>query len=677
MSIDDRIDLLNLNGEKNLVAEEHFGIANGRITTNVLYCNVLSSRMLFAPPYASSNFSLEGRLFGELVPTRAYHWSPVEVHRQGEIQGIKVGSSLTLIEGQRALALEITLKNTREARVNVPLLFSITGGMDYVTAWEFHRPKADKPTWTSDKGNLLLRRNDTGGYAVGMSGAKMRWEDYCDHWTGAISLKPGEIRTVYLFAAIQEADDAEKTVRQLLKDPAGAIVKSRKQYRRRAADLLNRLPRFSASDARLEQFYYRAAIPLLLNRWEVPEFHLHPYYSTGSVNGGCIGAYLWDFGEPWEVWPLVDPAALREHVKTFLAINLTKHFAFNPLGGTGWGPWYYINQEKIVFLIYYYVMLTGDEKFLQQRVAGKRILDWVVHHAMFGDEGKPKANLIDYGAGNHHLELRREYRYDHILPDMNMRRYAVYQAADALCKIAAEAPVNFKERAEKLKKLVHQTLWSAKDKWWCFMRPNGKKELRWTMQMFKVIDSGVLDSARRDALVAHINEKEFLSEFGMHSMSKLDPAYDQIDIDNGGGGACGCFPAQIIEKLYKAGYPDEAVDILRRILWWGDRLPYWSDSLVANTMDYRRDTPLQNTLHAAAGVQMIIFGLFGISVTPEGRIRVNPAPPSFSPRLSLKGVKIRGIEFDVHVADGSYEVIAGGRTIKSRLGKATVLPGKK
>jgi hypothetical protein len=403
---------------------------------------------------------------------------------------------------------------------------------------------------------------------------------------------------------------------------------------------------------------------------------LNPLYTTGSVIGGCVCNYLWDFGEAWEIFPLFDPKALREHIKAFLSIDLTRHFSINPLSGAGWGPWYYINQEKIVFMIYYYVMLTGDEKFLQQRVNGKRVIEWVIYQAMYGDEGKEQANLIDYGGGNHHLELRKEYRYDHYLPDMNMRRYPVYLAAGELCKLARERPpVDFQDRANKLKRLIHKTLWSAKDKWWYFMNPKGHKELRYTMQMFKLIDSDVLDKQHLEGLVGHINEREFLSEFGMHSMSKLDPAYDQVDIDNGGGGACPCFPSQIIEKLYKAGHVDKAEDILSRILWWGDRLPYWSDSLVANTMDYRRDTPLQSAFQAVAGAQAIIFGMFGIKATPDGRIHINPAPPSFSKRIGLKGVKIRGKSFDVQVTGGNYEVTIGGRTIKSPLGRPTVLQG--
>ena len=122
-------------------------------------------------------------------------------------------------------------------------------------------------------------------------------------------------------------------------------------------------------------------------------------------------------------------------------------------------------------------------------------------------------------------------------------------------------------------------------------------------------------------------------------MSKKDLAYDQVDIDNGGGGSCVCFPPQIIERLYKSGHPKEAENVLERILWWGERLPYWGDSLVANNIDYRKDTPLQNAIGAVAGAQCIIFGMFGVEVKFNGDITINPNPPTFSPEINLIGLK--------------------------------------
>jgi hypothetical protein len=156
-------------------------------------------------------------------------------------------------------------------------------------------------------------------------------------------------------------------------------------------------------------------------------------------------------------------------------------------------------------------------------------------------------------------------------------------------------------------------------------------------------------------------------------MAKHDPAYDQVDIDNGGGGICTCFPPQIIEKLYKAGHPDVAEDILRRILWWADRLPYWSDSIVANYMDYRKDTPLQSALGSAAGAQAILFGLFGVKVSPDGTIAVRPHALSLCKNLALQGLRIRGRVLDVAVKGSRFSVHHRGKTLRAKLGESIVV----
>ena len=84
-----------------------------------------------------------------------------------------------------------------------------------------------------------------------------------------------------------------------------------------------------------------------------PEFKLHPYYGTGGVLGGTLANYLWDFGEPWELFQLYDPDSAKSHIKAFLAIDVTAHFSFDPMTGKGLGPCYPVNQEKIIGLIHF------------------------------------------------------------------------------------------------------------------------------------------------------------------------------------------------------------------------------------------------------------------------------------------------------------------------------------
>jgi hypothetical protein len=213
-------------------------------------------------------------------------------------------------------------------------------------------------------------------------------------------------------------------------------------------------------------------------------------------------------------------------------------------------------------------------------------------------------------------------------------------------------------------------MWNPRLRWYHWLDAKGKTQLRYTVQMFKLFSSGVLDPEQELGLLSHLNEEEFLSAYGLHSMAKHDPAYDQVDIDNGGGGCCTCFPPQIIEKLYKAGQPAVAEDILRRILWWTDRLPYWGDSIVANYMDYRKDTPLQSAMGSAAGAQAIIFGLFGVRVSPAGEVSVNPQPLSFCKNLTLRNLRLRGKVLDITVNGSRFTVRHRGKIFRAKLGES-------
>ena len=665
-------EVFALEGKAIILDEGDLGIINGLLTTNVPYREVLACRGLYAPPYASSDFLLEVRICGERVPTRRYRWQPFAVERQGRVQGVAVSSSLVLAAGRRAVILAMTLGNPARQARRLPVQVAVRGGLEQVRSWEFGRPNATRETALASAGQVLTRHNEAGAIVVASDLPGLRWEGYSGQWETAVTLRAGERRTHYLCVGLGEPETAARDCAQVLADPRRALAEARQQWAARVADLFARLPRLEA-EPRLERYYYRSLLHLLLNRWQVPEFMLHPCYTTGSINGGCVCCYLWDFGEAWEVLPLYDPAACREHIKQFLRMDLTAHFAFSPLTGEPFGPWYPVNQEKIIRSIYYYVLESGDSAFLQEEVAGKSILDWALHQALVGDDPARPVALIDYGDGNHHLELRGKERYDYVLPDLNGRRYDNYLAAYHLARLAGREAQYLQERAAALKRLLREQMWSPAEGWFHHLDPQGGKHLRYTMQMFKLVGSEVLDGDQEQGLLSHLNEQEFLSAWGMHSMSKLDAAYDQGDIDNGGGGSYVSFPPQIAERLYRAGRPELAADILGRLLWLGERLPYWGDSQVANCMDYRRDTPLQCSIGGAAGAQCVIFGMFGVGVRPNGDIVVNPRLPAFSPQATLAGLRLRGCCLDIAAGPREYQVRANGQVIRSPVGRPVVI----
>jgi len=656
----------------NIMQEEHFGLVNGRLTVGVNHRSLMSFGGLWAPPYVSSDFHLALRINGERVGVSKYSWLPFAIQQEGEIDGVLLIGETILAADRPAIICSLTLKNPTSTHKKLSIQLEITGTLDKVDLWEFQRPKSSSPTENQSNPGQLLKLQGEAGIALAADFEGITWQDYASLCETSAELPAGEHKTFHLVLSVGNHVSAEKESREILQTAEQSIEASEARYVRLVEELYHKLPVLEASDPRLVKLYNRSLMHLLTNRWEVPEFILQPYYSTGSVKGGCVCNYLWDFGEVWKIFPLYDPAAAKSHVLQFLTIDITQHFSFNPMDGCALGPWYPANQEKIIGLIYYYVLHTGDVDFLQETVKSETVLDLVIANALQGDDISQPVALIDYGPANDHLELRREYCYNHVIPDLNGRRYANYLLASQLCELTGRPAPYLQERAEALKQLL-PTLWEEQARWFHFLGANGP-ELRYTVQMFKLIGSGVLDKQMEADLVAHLNEAEFLSTYGLHSMAKTDPAYDQVDIDNGGGGCYVGFPAQIIEKLYQAGYPKEAEDILGRILWWGERMPYWGDSLVANYIDYRQDTPLQCALTGASVAQCIIFGLFGIQVSPQGEIIISPQPPEFSPTLALKGLHLRDKIIDIRVDEKHFEVISEGKTLSAKLGAEIILP---
>ncbi len=668
-SISPSLRLFGMAGERNILDEEQFGIVGGRLTCGVAHADLSAVRGVWAPPYVSSDLRLDLRFFGRSLPAERYEWLPMQVVRHGRCGGVEVTTTTLAVAGSRALALEAEMRNRGSSAVDVPLELAFSGTLDSRTEWEFARPSSATPAPSRPAAGGVERGR--GGLCMPLRtvGADGTWDAEGSHWSAVVRLRPGQARRVWVVLAMGREAEARAECARVAADPARAMDATRRHWSRRAEGLFQRLPRLEASDPRLTAFYNRSLVHLLTNRWDVPEFILQPYYSTGSVKGGCVCCYLWNYGEVWEILPLDDPAAARAHILHYLKCDISTHFAFNPVNGAAFGPWYPVNQEKILGSIFHYVRLTGDTALLREQVNGRSVLEWVVHHAtLLDDTAKPVA-MIDYGPSNSHLELRRGYPYNHVMPDLNGRRYQGYLWAQSLCELAGEPKPWLGDRAARLKALLKRELWDARARWFAF-EGEGKRDLRWTIQMYKLFGSGVLDAEQEEGLLSHLNDREFLSAYGMHSLAKTDVAYDPADVDNGGPGACTCFPPQVIEKLCRAGRPAEAADLLERILWWGERLPYWGDSIVAERIDTRHDTPLQCTLDGATGAQAVIFGLFGIEVHADGSVTVDPHPPAYSPRMALKGLRIRGRTFDVRVDGGRFTVRSGSGVVRSLVGAA-------
>lgn len=661
--------------DQSLIEANDLGLVNGHITLNGWKHDIAEIRGLYVPPFFSKLFRLEIRFDGERVSADSCFWQPVRLERKGRFKGLQIRSILVLAADKRAAVMKITLRNPGQAARRVAVQYEVCGALVCQKHWGFNFPADAVSSIPELVGNDIVCDTEDGRIRIASSlelspGAREIFDGEI------LEIPSGKTSTFYTVFAAGNKDETDEQLGLLAADPEQTIRDAGKGWKKRVEKLESLMPRFSSSSAELENLYYRSLLHFLLNEWNVPEWKLHPYYATGGINGGCCCSYLWNYGEPYRLWSMLDPDSARAQLLVYLNSDLTDGYAFYPDDGEFFGPYYPVNQEKVLLLAYAYVTQTGDTGFLTMPCRSRRVIDILCEQAVMHDDLAEESHLADYGDGNHHLELRGRLRYDGVVPDLNLRRCVNYHLCAALFRMAnLKPPFDFEKRAAALKNRIETELFDEENKWFKAVSPDGKNYIRYTIQLFKALGWGewALSERCRTALMSHLNEHEFIGAYGLHSLAKQDPAYDPRDIDNGGPGACISFAPAVVDRLYRDGEKELAWDIFRRLLWLGEKLPYWGDSHTADRMEYRRDTPLQNDIQGTTLAQTVIFGIFGIDVREDFSIAVSPSLPENKGWMRLENIRLAGKVFSVSVDRTGFSVAYDGKKYSAGNGKTIIL----
>lgn len=683
----DRCKFFTMTDKNSIIDPEDCGMVNGRLSLYGWLDEVTEIRWLYAPPFYSSDFRMTIRFDDLRLRTASYRWSPECLTRRGSLPGLRITSNLIPMKRERAAIMRITVKNTSKDTRRLPLQYEFFGGVNRKEHWRFghfsDRLYAEK-RWEN---GVLIASNDKGEIRMASS---LKLRPAMPLRTGVLNapdteIAPGGTLVFYTVLTIGTPEDNRRVIAAAKRDFERCCREAIAYWRERVDHLFSRVPELTSDNKVLETYYHRSLLHLLMNEWNGKDFFLDPYYATGCIHGDTISCYMWNYGGPYRMWSLLDPASAKAYIRHFLSLDISSCYAFFADDGGGYGPYYPINQEKVIFLAYYYVMQTGDLAMLEEELNGQPVIAHLVREALAHDDLSVSAKLADYGASNDHLELRSptfatdpQMRYDGIVPDLNLRRCSNFHLVAELCRLIGYTPeVDLAGRAEALKKLIHRKLFSPAHGWFRCRGHEGDEIYRYTIQMFKNLGWGdwVLTTESEAALVKHLmNEKEFLGPYGVHSLSKLDPAYYEDDVDNGGPGACVSFAPAIIDRLYRSGRVREAETILKRLLWMGGCLPYWGDSQRADVRDYRRNTSLQCDIEGAVPAQTIIFGMFGIDIRPDFSIGITPHLFPDTNFMKLSGVHLAGMTFDITCDRGGVKIVCGDRTFTAPPGGTVVLP---
>lgn len=642
-------------------------------------------------PYTNTAFHVDTFIDGERVKCKHWKWLPNAILRQGKAKQFALDTITAVISGQRSIVQKFMVTNLTDDTLTVPVAIAYHGRTRHEEHWQFSIPtpavenpelvpvivnynsnlKADSRDVYSEDRGILSSVHDKAAYRITTSLPGMTMFRRAYRWENELTIPAGDTVTFYVSAHMGEEQASLREAESALGHYEELLEQSFDYLQRETARIHDMLPRLSSDCEALDKLYYRSLVTYILCRWENPDLCTIPFFSTGSVNGSCMCSYLWDYCGGLMMHPIYDPEGNKKQLLAYLRNDLTKSYALNPVTSGMVGPWYQINQEKIILMVYHHIRATGDKDFLFMQAGERTVLEWMRYHAYVCDDVTRDVELYDYGeGGNDHLEIYNwgNGPYNGIMPDLNARRYQNYMLVYELTVLAGQPDEELPKRAAALKEKLKE-LWNESEKWYDFIGTDGKRDVRYTVQMFKFLNSGVIDIHEREGLISHLNEKEFLSKFGLHSMSKTDSQYDQYDYDNGGGGICTHFAMQVCAQLYETGYDTVATDILRRVLWWGERTPYLGDSCLANLATINNRTKLQGDISSVSCAQMIFFYIFGITPSFDGSIVVSPVKVRPAKNMKVENVRLCNKVFSVEVNGESFAVTTSETCKTAKVGE--------
>lgn len=634
-------------------------------------------RTVFAPPYFINPFNVAFSVFGKQVGVESYIWYPSESVFIGKtMDGISTSARAVPLADERGGIYEVTLKNTTPSSLQLPITWHLRGKPGRVKGWGFSGDRTMKaadgqPSLYAVESGVRLSM-DTISAGIVAFGSNYTYND--SSLITTVLLKAGDsLKTGLVFVVGGAGAQTDKLATAIAQNVQASITKTRTVWEDQLQTLLNTAPKLLGVSGELQKFYNTGLLSLESARWEVPEFIFSPWYGSCGIDGGAMISYLWEMSYSGKYASIVSPAITRQHLISYAKADMGRCYAVDPETGKGVGPLYSFNYYNLARLVYDYVSITGDFALLDEKVGTGNYLEYLYNFCLSKENLKAPADLIDYGNTHNLLELYKTDAYEHYVPNPNAERTLTYEMLTELYAYKTRVtPDDLIKRKKELTTAFRKQLWNEDLGWLNSLDANKKRKLCYSVMCFSTLRTNILTKKMQKALVQHLNEDEFLSQWGIYSLSLKDAGFDPGDADWGGPGIYTGAGPELVSDLFSKGFYDKGVEILKRILWWGE-LPYMPQAMRTNIKGYR-ENGRANLISGVCNAQNTAFGFFGLQISPS-QIRIHPIKHDIVNGTSLKGLKVRNKLIDIEVSsDGkNYTVNVDGSAKTQSMNKEFVL----
>lgn len=474
-----------------------------------------------------------------------------------------------------------------------------------------------------------------------------------------IRLKPGQSRAVHFAVKFYPASEMAPQLFQT--DIAVRMNAALQLTRSRLKWAYETLPQLQSTNQKLQEYYYRCLLSVLMSRYENPNYITPVFWAVGY----WPFTISWDNSYSADILAMLDPQSFKETILTdFRYVKLKRTYV--GWKGAFWDNLYIQEPFALQIMLEAYLRHTDDYSIFQQVAAGKTVWQWMQTWVKeLQTNYTNEMGLIDIGYDTQKIIEIRTDGYNHVVPITNeltihllygMSRWAEYLKDE-------NAPRYF-EQAEKLKDLVNRNLWNEQLGWFENLYPDGSKQPIWTLHLFDLLGTDHLSGDQIIKLVSHIQDGVFLGKYGVYSIARKDSVHwDLIDADWGGGGQYAGMAGRLARYLYKQGFAGIAWDILRRHMRYIDYFPYLPQNPLTDRPEQDRSSqPVE--IASGAGMEAIIFGMFGLHPQKD-KLIINPAYHEDLGESILRGYKYKDDRINIRLSNKQFSVFRNGHKVVS------------
>lgn len=543
--------------------------------------DLLAVGNLSFPPITMKGTTGSISINGKTPEPEQTRWYPYQVLRKGSVDGFQVETSVRMIYEQKGLLFHILLTNNETSVKTLGLKINLTAYTSSHKNWGWKIPRdADSTLFTVkvlDNGCSLQLQNskDQMCNCFSFENRPDELKVYGNSGVASYNITLGSQKSRSIdYVLIISSDDkdvhdlAVKSAENF--DQSFARVKKNWQIRFNAMFtpdnpyFSGHLPVLSTSDKKLNRMYYMSAVSLLSVLRTGFNIASRVYVSN-TPESNCTMMYFWDTREWATALALLDPAMMKQYLRSWLKKGIYNGYAEEYLTGTLQGVWYSANDYSIFILLNDYLNVTDDKAFLSEKINGKTVLaqmDFIATH--WKQLVKPRHDLADYGGAENLLECVPTY----------INEVASFNAVNVwMMKRVADIQQAWgnKARAEELRKdsdnLLSAVLklYVPKQGVWDALHNDGTR-----VQVRHIFDYATIGLTIPDLLTSEVKdemtdfvERELLTKYWMRAQSLTDPAANVSDRpDHGPMGAYCAWPAETIAAMCQFKKYSKALDLL-------------------------------------------------------------------------------------------------------------------